>query len=777
MKLLFTLLFITTFSSFAQLTGTISGTTSVCQGGGTSNVTFTGLYGTAPYTFYYSVNGGVTQSISTISGNSVQISHTLASAGVFYYTLSSVQDATMANQIVSGTATLTINASPTVNAGADQSICLGSSATLSGSGAMTYSWTNGITNAVAFSPVTTLTYTVTGTSSSGCLNTDQVVVTVNPLPLINAGPDLEMCIGNTAIMNGSGSAVTYTWSPSSGLSSSTTSSPTVSPTITTTYTLFGVSALGCMNSDQVTVFSGTPPVIPSITVDSAYCNNGTITLGQNASTANYLYSWSNGSTLPYLTNLPAGPYILDVYNDGCVEQLTVDVPLSANPGNCAEITGFVYFDLDDNCAVNGLDSPIANRLLVANPGNHLAVSDNDGFYTLQVPVGTYTVEEIINNPFYGNNCVSSYSVPIMNITDSIGGNNFLDTIQGNVDIQASIYNTGVLPGFSCNVQINYNSVNLGGTLMNQYAWFTFPPFLVMQNWSYPHTISNDTVYFTLNSSQSFSSWINFITNVGVTLGTQATFCTGVGILPGEQNITNNIDCSSTMVIGSFDPNDKTSFVNGVQNDSTLLLSEQQLEYVIRFQNTGTAPAQNIYILDTIQSTLELSSFEFVASSHPCSVSILEGNVLKFNFPSIMLPDSTNNEPESHGFVHYKINQSAQNEIGDILLNTAYIYFDFNAPVVTNTTYDELIEDDLGLTQSQYDLVKLYPNPSESFVNIESEQNIQSFEIIDLNGRMITSNQKVDSKKLNLDFSAYQKGIYLVQLTIGNQQIVKRISIQ
>ena len=97
--------------------------------------------------------------------------------------------------------------------------------------------------------------------------------------------------------------------------------------------------------------------------------------------------------------------------------------------------------------------------------------------------------------------------------------------------------------------------------------------------------------------------------------------------------------------------------------------------------------------------------------------------------------------------------------------------------MTNTTYDELIEDDLGLTQSQYDLVKLYPNPSESFVNIESEQNIQSFEIIDLNGRMITSNQKVDSKKLNLDFSAYQKGIYLVQLTIGNQQIVKRISIQ
>jgi hypothetical protein len=73
-------------------------------------------------------------------------------------------------------------------------------------------------------------------------------------------------------------------------------------------------------------------------------------------------------------------------------------------------------------------------------------------------------------------------------------------------------------------------------------------------------------------------------------------------------------------------------------------------------------------------------------------------------------------------------------------------------------------------------VNLYPNPSESLVNIESEEMIQAFEIIDLNGRMITQ-QEVNSKKLSLDFSAYQKGIYLVQLTIGNQQIVKRISIQ
>lgn len=343
-------------------------------------------------------------------------------------------------------------------------------------------------------------------------------------------------------------------------------------------------------------------------------------------------------------------------------------------------------------------------------------------------------------------------------------------------MQASIYNTAVLPGFNFVVQPYYSSVNLTGSLLNSDAWFTIPTGVTMLYWAYPHTVSNDTVYFTINTPQSFTSAIPFNASTSLPLGSIVTFCAGIAQHPMELITSNNTSCHSVIAIGSYDPNDKTTFVNGVQNDSTLLLSEQKLEYVIRFQNTGTAPAQNIYILDTIQSTLELSSFEFVASSHPCTISILEGNVLKFNFASIMLPDSSSNEPQSHGFVHYAINQSAQNQIGDILLNTAYIYFDFNAPVVTNTTFDELIEDDLGLTQSQYNQLKLYPNPSESLVNIESEEMIQAYELIDLNGRMITQ-QEVNSKKLSLDFSAYQKGIYLVRLTIGHQQIVKRISIQ
>lgn len=77
---------------------------------------------------------------------------------------------------------ISINALPSVNAGVDQTICAGNSVTLSGSGATSYTWNNGVTNAISFSPSTTTTYTVTGVGANGCSNSDQVVVNVATTP-------------------------------------------------------------------------------------------------------------------------------------------------------------------------------------------------------------------------------------------------------------------------------------------------------------------------------------------------------------------------------------------------------------------------------------------------------------------------------------------------------------------------------------------------------------------------------------------------------------------
>src|SRR5574343_470839 len=127
---------------------------------------------------------------------------------------------------------VTVNPLPTVNAGVDQTICVGATVTLSGSGAATYTWNNGVTNGVAFAPAATTTYTVTGTSAAGCINTDQVVVTVNPLPLVNAGPDISVCTSTPVTLNGSGASI-YVWS--GGI----TNGVAFTPAATTTYTLTG----------------------------------------------------------------------------------------------------------------------------------------------------------------------------------------------------------------------------------------------------------------------------------------------------------------------------------------------------------------------------------------------------------------------------------------------------------------------------------------------------------------------------------------------------------
>lgn len=841
-----TLLFILICTrAFAQPTATISSnSTFMCQNSAGTQITFTGSNGIAPYTFFYNINGGATQSVTTTTGNSVVITPNTGTAGSFTYNLTAVEDATPTNQGVSGSVTLTVNALPNVNGGPNQVICQGGIMNPTPSGAMTYSYVPPTMN-----PTSNGTYTVYGVDLNGCMGSGTFSVTVNPLPVVNAGTDQQICPGQVAPLNATG-ANTYSWTPATTLSAANIDNPIASPAITTTYTVTGTSTLGCTNTDQITVNvlptptvsagpdlticegtafvptgSGNPgltyfwdnglvngqpsypppgtmvltvsgydaqgcmgtdqmiltvlnqPADPGAVIDSAYCNNGMITIIQGPQTTGYTFNWMNGSTSGFIDNLAAGPYVCYMTDaNGCTAQYTYVVPSTVLPLNCAQITGTAYFDNDQNCTIGTGDDAAPNRMILVTPGNYLAVTDQNGFYSFNLPVGNYTVTEIFNDPTIGNYCNQTYSVSIVNLTDVSSNNDFLDTINGAVDLQAGIYNSTIVPGFPFTAQVAFYSQNTVGTLMNAQAWFTLPSGVTMQTWSYPHTVSNDTVYFNLNTVQSFNSAVPFQAPANLALGTLITFCAGITPAPSEIVLNNNNVCYTSEVVGSYDPNDKTMFLNGVKSDSTIYLTDQVLDYVIRFQNTGTAPAQNIYILDTIQSTLELSSFQFVCASHNCNVSILEGNVLKFNFPLIMLPDSTNNEPQSHGYVHYRIRQSNQNAIGNVINNTAYIYFDFNAPVVTNTTYDMIVVDDLGIDETTPFSVKLYPNPATSILNIQSDITIERIELRDMNGRIIDSRQS-ESKHSVLDLSGLTKGVYLITLHKEGSSVVKRIVIQ
>ncbi len=180
---------------------------------------------------------------------------------------------------------VTVNSLPNVGAGSDQTVCVGTSVILNGSGAANYSWDNGVINGIAFTPaVGTVTYTVTGTDGNGCVNTDQVIVNVNPLPVVNAGNDVSICFGETTVLNATG-ATSYSWDNGGNQGP-------VSPSATTTYTVTGTNANGCINTDQVTV---TVNPIPNVNAgpDQTVCIGATVTLTASGAAT---YSWNNGVT-------------------------------------------------------------------------------------------------------------------------------------------------------------------------------------------------------------------------------------------------------------------------------------------------------------------------------------------------------------------------------------------------------------------------------------------------------------------------------------------------
>lgn len=180
----------------------------------------------------------------------------------------------------------------------------------------------------------------------------------------------------------------------------------------------------------------------------------------------------------------------------------------------------------------------------------------------------------------------------------------------------------------------------------------------------------------------------------------------------------DIDCQQS--IGSFDPNDKLVYPQGKGVDGNID-KEQKLTYTIRFQNTGTDTAFTVVIVDTITTALDLESFQLLSSSHPVAVESNDGRVLQFRFDNILLPDSTTNEAESHGFVKFEMYPSQDIERGDAIENKAGIYFDFNEPIVTNTTLNTIapliitsVEDPSGDAST---VMQIFPNPASQEVQL------------------------------------------------------------
>ncbi|MBS1629064.1 MAG: PKD domain-containing protein [Bacteroidetes bacterium] len=302
----------------------VTGTKTICAGSGTS----------------LTASGANSYSWTPATGLSCTncANPTATPAATTTYTVSGTSGAGCSG---STTVTVTVNPLPSVYAGADTALCAGFTAALHASGASNYVWTpaatlscNNCANPNA-TPVTTTTYVVTGTDGNGCSALDSMVVTVNPLPVVSAGPNLTICPGGTATLNATGAA-SYSWSPATGLSCTSCASPTASPSSTTTYLVTGNSAAGCVDTASMTLVVNPTPSV-SISGPDSICAGGSASL---TATGASTYSWTpaTGLSCTNCANPTASPASTTTYTItgtsgvGCTATTSFTLTVSPLPG-------------------------------------------------------------------------------------------------------------------------------------------------------------------------------------------------------------------------------------------------------------------------------------------------------------------------------------------------------------------------------------------------------------------------------------------------------------
>jgi hypothetical protein len=226
-------------------------------------------------------------------------------------------------------------------------------------------------------------------------------------------------------------------------------------------------------------------------------------------------------------------------------------------------------------------------------------------------------------------------------------------------------------------------------------------------------------------------------------------------------------------IGAFDPNDKQGLPKGYGSQH-FIKANTDIEYLIRFQNTGSDTAFTVVIRDELTANLDPNSVRVEVASHPMEFALLEGNVLRFTFENILLPDSNVNWDASNGFVKFRVSQKPDLADGTILENSAAIYFDFNDPVITNTTLHTVGKDFVSVSTDDLTndgLLRAYPNPASDavFFDLIDLTNAGRFELTNSLGQLITA-ESFTGNQFRFERKGLPAGIYLFQITSNNTKI-------
>jgi hypothetical protein len=238
----------------------------------------------------------------------------------------------------------------------------------------------------------------------------------------------------------------------------------------------------------------------------------------------------------------------------------------------------------------------------------------------------------------------------------------------------------------------------------------------------------------------------------------------------------------------YDPNIKIANPEGYDSLHHYIFPNHPIDYTVHFQNTGTDTAEVVVILDTLSAHLNIGSLDMQGSSHPYTWRMLPYtpsgvHVLEITFDQIMLPDSNINEATSHGFVQYHIEQLADLPNFTRLENSASIYFDANAPIKTNTAFHTICDSCFTMNITNNSIVvgsekvkntlpsvRLYPNPSDKTLVLESNELIERILVYNTLGQLVVQEINVQEKRIPISTASLESGTYFVSLLINGKVV-------
>lgn len=535
-------------------------------------------------------------------------------------------------------------------------------------------------------------------------------------------------------------------------------------------------------------------------LDCSY--NQLMSIPQIPNTVNEFYL--NNNNISCLNNLPNLVWQGDISNNplGCVPiqtfytlglPLCIDNDSINNPNNCpgVNITGYVFTDQNNNCTYNNSDLPTENIpvKLFDNQNNLIATS-----YTV---AGTYRFTSLLPDTFQIK--IEDNSLPVAltcsqsnnqtatldSANQTISNINFPVVCDTTYDIEIhSVNNMGwVFPGQThillTNItsnetwyNINCGSINNSGPVIITVSGPV--TYISPTLGALTPMIAGNTFTYNINDFNSLTTnslGLLFINDTTAQVGDQICVHVEINPTPLDADTTNNVYDFCYQVVNSYDPNMKEVYPVNV-----LPGYDDWFTYTIHFQNTGNAPAFNIRLRDTLDANLDINTFEMLGYSHPAIVSI-NGNVLTVRFNNIMLPDSTSDYEGSMGYFQYRIKPLANLPLGTQIENTAYTYFDYNAPIITNTTQNnfQMVVSTINGNEDANQL-KVFPNPAKEVITINLQNSsIENCIILNTLGQTVyNSAHEINANhKIQLNIADLSAGVYFVKVRSGSGSYIAK----